>query len=285
MRLIGAEHIAIRFFAFGASGPLLVSCFSLLLLPLGGFLLFLCLCHVVLSQYFVHRRLLKKDVVYQIAWRALLLGNVFGFAFAWSLSVSPSWKPLGLYFCFLSSFHFTEFLTTALIKPRSLKLDSFLLNHSREYHVAAVASWCEFIIERFLFPEAKVMSYLSYIGLFLCVSGEVTRKLAMFTAGSNFDHTVQNRREENHVLVTHGIYSLCRHPSYVGWFYWSVGTQLVLANPICTVAYAFASWSFFKTRVEEEEITLLNFFQEDYVAYKEKVATGLPFITGFEIEQ
>jgi len=41
-----------------------------------------------------------------------------------------------------------------------------------------------------------------------------------------------------------------------------------------------ASWRFFKVRIDEEEVYLLNFFGMDYVDYQQKVGTGLPFIKG-----
>lgn len=44
------------------------------------------------------------------------------------------------------------------------------------------------------------------------------------------------------------------------------------------------TWMFFRERVEEEEITLLEFFGEEYAAYQKRVATGLPFIKGFKME-
>lgn len=43
------------------------------------------------------------------------------------------------------------------------------------------------------------------------------------------------------------------------------------------------SWRFFHERVLIEEITLLSFFEEDYVKYQEEVGTGLPFISGYKI--
>lgn len=43
------------------------------------------------------------------------------------------------------------------------------------------------------------------------------------------------------------------------------------------------SWKFFHDRVLIEEITLLNFFGEDYQEYQERVGTGLPFISGYNI--
>lgn len=94
---------------------------------------------------------------------------------------------------------------------------------------------------------------------------------------------MQSEKARDHVLVTHGVYSWFRHPSYVGWFYWSVGTQLVLMNPVCVVAYAVASWFFFRERITIEEIMLLNFFGQQYCAYQQKVGTGLPFIGGYKL--
>ena len=62
------------------------------------------------------------------------------------------------------------------------------------------------------------------------------------------------------------------------------GTQVTLCNPICLVAYTWASWNFFNERIQEEEVTLLYFFEEDYLDYQKKVGTGLPFIKGFEFK-
>jgi hypothetical protein len=52
----------------------------------------------------------------------------------------------------MSFFHYSEFLMIALTNPRTVSLDSFILNHSVEYGVAAVASWIEFVIERWFCP-------------------------------------------------------------------------------------------------------------------------------------
>jgi protein-S-isoprenylcysteine O-methyltransferase len=82
------------------------------------------------------------------------------------------------------------------------------------------------------------------------------------TAGSNFHHLIRTERDEKHKLVTHGIYAYLRHPGYFGWFWWCIGTQILLSNPICIAAYAFASWRFFSERIPEEEDTLIKFFGE-----------------------
>ncbi|XP_067826314.1 protein-S-isoprenylcysteine O-methyltransferase [Heptranchias perlo] len=227
--------------------------------------------------------LLYRGLLYQVAVRACFLGFAFGCGLILSFGGS-SWQHFGWYLCSLSFFHYSEYLVTAVINPRSLSLDSFLLNHSVEYKLAAMSSWVEFTIENLLFPELKQISWISFFGLLMVLVGESLRKAAMLTAGSNFNHIVQNEKAETHRLVTSGVYSWSRHPSYVGWFYWSIGTQVILCNPICIVGYMLASWRFFRERIEEEEITLIQFFGEDYEQYKRRIPTRLPFIKGAKIE-
>lgn len=74
--------------------------------------------------------------------------------------------------------------------------------------------------------ELKQLKWLSLLGLLMVLCGDSLRKAAMLTAGSNFNHIVQNEKARSHVLVTSGVYAFFRHPSYVGWFYWSTGTQV-----------------------------------------------------------
>ena len=62
-----------------------------------------------------------------------------------------------------------------------------------------------------------------------------------------------------------------RHPSYAGWFLWSLGSQLILVNPFCLLAYAYVSFSFFSERIYCEEFMLLKFFGKEYREYQ---ATG-----------
>ncbi|CAG0892180.1 unnamed protein product [Darwinula stevensoni] len=219
----------------------------------------------------------------QIGWRGGLLGLVFAVGTNVMVHGYPTYFGYGSYLAFLSFFHFSEYVTTSLIKPASLSLSSYLLNHSRAYHKAAVASWTEFFLEVFFFPGMKHRPMLWILGSTLCLIGEGLRKAAMFTAGSNFDHVVQEKKEEGHALVTSGVYALCRHPSYLGWFLWSIGTQVLLCNPLCTVGYAVASWNFFASRIYSEEITLIDFFGEDYLRYQERVPSGVPFIKGFQV--
>lgn len=223
------------------------------------------------------------------AIRAFFLGLVFGAGLILAAHGRACYWRFGLYLCLLAFFHWSEYYVTSRVNPAGASLDFYLLSHSAAYQIAAVASWVEFWFEALLLPRFKCgldlwVVWPAGIGLLLCLAGEGLRKAAMLTATSNFNHYIQHVRKHDHVLVTHGVYSWCRHPAYVGWFYWSVGTQLLLGNPCCAIGYLIASWTFFHGRVHEEEVTLLNFFGEQYSDYQRRVPTGLPFIQGYRLD-
>ena len=219
--------------------------------------------------------------------RFILLSHVVGLIFGIGMAItcnntdSVQMVYLGVYMMVLAFFHISEFVATSIHNPQTLSLSSFLLNHSMEYGIAAVASWIEYSVELFFIPWLKSYWFICAIGLILVIGGEFLRKLAMFTAMTNFTHNVQYYKRYNHQLITYGVYRYFRHPSYVGWFYWSTGTQLILCNPVCLVVYIATVWHFFKDRIETEEELLIHFFGQEYLDYKSRVGTGLPFIRGY----
>ena len=86
-------------------------------------------------------------------------------------------------------------------------------------------------------------------------------------------------KPQHHRLVTTGVYSVLRHPSYCGWFWWSLGTQVLLANPVCFALYALLSWRFFRDRIPFEEATLGAFYPREYPSYRARTHVGIPFIS------
>lgn len=86
-------------------------------------------------------------------------------------------------------------------------------------------------------------------GVILVILGQLARSYAMAHAGTNFSHVVVMNREQGHILVKTGIYAYIRHPSYFGFFWWGMGTQFMLGNPVCAVGYALALWKFFSSRI------------------------------------
>lgn len=154
-----------------------------------------------------------------------------------------------------------------------------MVNHSTNYTIAALFSWIEFWIETYIFGRTKFNLLCITVGVILLIFGQLMRSMAMITCGKNFSHQVMSKKSPNHELVTIGIYKYFRHPSYLGWFYWSISTQLVLCNPISFVCYTIASWTFFNSRIPNEEIILLHIYDTEYRNYAKGTIVGIPFIS------
>lgn len=116
------------------------------------------------------------------------------------------------------------------------------------------------------------------MGVASVLIGQAVRSLAMLHAGESFNHQIQTHKAASHKLITDGIYGYFRHPSYFGYFYWGLGTQLVLGNMLCFFLYTAALWLFFSERIKNEEEKLVEFFRDDYLNYRARVGTKLPFI-------
>ncbi|CAG9318825.1 ICMT [Blepharisma stoltei] len=189
---------------------------------------------------------------------------------------------LKLYLLSLCIFHVSEFLTQSYFHPQSAKFSTYLLNHSREYELAIIISFIEHAIKLAIpFPEMFYNWLALCIGIFVVVIGHFFRIGAEINAGSNFTHLIQNSKKETHTLVTSGFYKICRHPSYLGWFLWSVGTQIMLGNIICSIGFFITSRQFFSGRIYYEEYTLLEFFGTEYLSYSKKTSQFMPFFDNF----
>lgn len=62
-------------------------------------------------------------------------------------SAEEKYKAFGIYATLMALFHYSEYLGIAICNPKTLSTDSFILNHSIHYALAAAASWVEFLLE------------------------------------------------------------------------------------------------------------------------------------------
>ena len=164
-----------------------------------------------------------------------------------------------------------------------------------------ITGMVEFWIEYFFVPlycsiffvrsRLRIHTVTFWTGFFLCLCGGLLRAVGEIQLGRNFAHRIRVQKSEEHELITTGLYSfvllltiissIFRHPAYTGWFYFSIGTQVLLNNPFCIVAYTLASWYFFYKRIPYEESLLLSFFPE-YRNYRERTHIFIPFIPQVE---
>ena len=83
----------------------------------------------------------------------------------------------------------------------------------------------------------------------------------------------------------------------MAFFWWAIGTQILVGNKICLVAFIVSLWTFFNNRIKcelpvcdilcgllctdfnlAEESSLVEFFGKDYDAFRRSTMTGIPFI-------
>ncbi|KAF8528957.1 Isoprenylcysteine carboxyl methyltransferase family-domain-containing protein [Hysterangium stoloniferum] len=234
---------------------------------------------------------------------SFLLGGLFTASFiTFSLDgLGGYWwttYQLGFYLAAWSAFHWAEFAVTAGWNREKCTVDSFLLDNGSMYHVAHATALLEYLLTLYFQPSAKTYPYVSQagecrgsiallgitndrkraLGIILTLVGQALRSSAMIHAATNFSHPVALEKQPGHRLVTDGIYGWLRHPSYTGFFYWALGTQLVLQNPFSCIMFAIVLWRFFYARTRREERALERFFGVDYVQYRQRVGTLIPFI-------
>jgi protein-S-isoprenylcysteine O-methyltransferase len=183
-----------------------------------------------------------------------------------------------LYLITLCIYHYTEFFSELLFHFKDLQKDAFLVYQNKNWVISTTSSFVEYFIEIFIFPKLKSIKILFILGLIITVIGQYFRIAALFTGKSNFTHKIQLTKRKTHVLVKHGIYSICRHPSYFGFFIWSVGIEIMCVNPLCIIAFTYILFKFFKNRIEVEEKYLIKFFGMEYIKYKREVGILMPFI-------
>ncbi|CAB9527426.1 isoprenylcysteine O-methyltransferase [Seminavis robusta] len=189
------------------------------------------------------------------------------------------WQWSG-YIVLVCCFHLTEFFITAIYNPTVVTADSFLVNHSLGYTAAFLASATEFWARFCLCPSMRAPIFM--VGLAMVIFGQVTRAVAMATCGASFNHLIQTSKKDNHVLVTHGIYSYLRHPSYVGFYYWAIGAQILLNNILHSILFAVATTIFFRRRIPYEEESLMHYFPDQYACYAASTWVGIPFVPQFK---
>lgn len=201
-----------------------------------------------------------------IAVRSFLLGctflsSILVYVYLAFEKESRLWRPV-FFLAALSLFHFLEFWTHARYNLPNATISSFLLfTNGIAYNAAHTTAMLETIFTSIFFH--KWQDHFGYLwvqllGLTLVIIGQVCRTAAMVTAGTNFHHFVQTKQREGHRLVTHGIYAYLRHPSYFGFFWWAVGTQLVIGNCFCFFLYCIILWRFFFRRIKgNDELVMI----------------------------
>lgn len=177
----------------------------------------------------------------------------------------------------LVCYHVAEYLIHKMHHPNMTDKGSFLI--TPEYLIAFSVGLTEYFIARYFWPWKSNLNSASFWFGTLCVFvGLYIRFAGILTAGKSFTHMVQYEKRKEHKLITHGIYKYIRHPGYLGFFVFAVGTQIALKNVISTLGFIFVLWHFFSDRIKSEEQALIYMFPGEYEAYRKRTPTYIPFI-------
>jgi protein-S-isoprenylcysteine O-methyltransferase Ste14 len=114
-----------------------------------------------------------------------------------------------------------------------------------------------------------------WLGVALLVAGGALRVWPMFVLGRRFSAFVAI--QEHHALVTDGLYSYIRHPSYLGGLIGFVGWVLVFRSAICLLFAGVLVWPTI-ARIHAEEVLLSSQFGALYEDYRARTWRLVPFV-------
>jgi protein-S-isoprenylcysteine O-methyltransferase Ste14 len=114
---------------------------------------------------------------------------------------------------------------------------------------------------------------LRWLGVVLFATGGVLRIWPVFVLGPRFSGLVAI--QPGHTLVTGGIYSVIRHPSYLGLFVNSLGWSLAFRSGVGVLLTALSILPLL-ARIRAEERLLSTQFGAEYDAYRARTSRLLP---------
>ena len=120
------------------------------------------------------------------------------------------------------------------------------------------------------FSSNRLLVYI--IGLSLSICGIVLMFLARLHREMDWGFMGDNAGD---ILFTQGIYSITRHPYYIGAIFLGLGIYLVLNSWL--ILFMFPVILFVKNVIKSEDKFLYEKFQDKWNAYRQKVGT-FPFI-------
>ena len=215
----------------------------------------------------------------------LSLSVIFSFSFSMIFFTNSIYYPLYLYFITLCIYHYTEFFSVLLYHFNKLSCEYFLIDQSLSWIIATIISFIETILETYYFNKYKKIKIFFIIGLIMTIIGQIFRIGGIYTGKKNFTHKISYEKKKEHKLVKNGVFALTRHPSYFGFYLWSIGIEIMCCNPICFIGFTFILFYFFKNRILLEEKLLIQFFGEEYLEYKKKVGILIPFISLDKVQE
>ncbi|ODV78917.1 ICMT-domain-containing protein [Suhomyces tanzawaensis NRRL Y-17324] len=224
-----------------------------------------------------------KNPLHEIVAVALALGAAMGISLTLLVVVNPpKYAPLVVVYGLVMPYYFlNEFMMTCLFQLSRVNSRSFLIYGNKgnfEFWMVQLLTVWEFLIKRSAWmkwlgvPEAHTGSTVA--GMAMVVGGLAIRSLAMKTCGESFSHVIETEGPRG--LITTGVYSVMRHPSYNGFWLFGIGIQVYLRNWVSLAGSLLILGKFFGVRIRVEEWYLRKMYGEQYEEYSNRVGIWIP---------
>ena len=117
--------------------------------------------------------------------------------------------------------------------------------------------------------------FLRYLGLLIYVLGFGGMHWAEAALGRQF--SVEVTIQEDHKLITTGIYRFIRHPRYLCIILFSLGISFIFRSWLTLILVGVLTFLLL-LRIQDEEALLLGEFEEQWTEYKQRSWRLLPYI-------
>jgi protein-S-isoprenylcysteine O-methyltransferase Ste14 len=140
--------------------------------------------------------------------------------------------------------------------------------------------YSELYPETFFLKSTPYENYYNYFCLFVSLFGLIIR---IYTVGHTPEHSSGKTTKEQvaNSLNTTGIYSLVRHPLYLGNFFMWVGPAMLSGNFWFVIAFCFFYWIYYERIMFAEEQFLRNKFGNSYTNWAANIPAFIPNFRNF----
>lgn len=170
--------------------------------------------------------------------------------------------------------------TDLLLRPISTKKDAF------KYPFSVVLFLLVPLVLVLPFHETQALTseylpehispWISWIGITFLVTGGSLALMSRIQLGKYGSPKIV--LEDEHKLVTHGIYGHIRNPIYLGFLFLFSGFSLSFQSFIFTFLIVVGLFVIFERRMDMEETLLRSLFGKEYESYVERTNRLIPHV-------
>eukprot|EP00457_Paulinella_chromatophora_P007414 gb/GEZN01007437.1/.p1 GENE.gb/GEZN01007437.1/~~gb/GEZN01007437.1/.p1 ORF type:complete len:413 (-),score=30.76 gb/GEZN01007437.1/:299-1414(-) len=222
-------------------------------------------------------------------WRGVILGALL-YAGLHGIFYRPHLWNWYVCLVLVALHHLQEFYLPALLTPFESHYLRFSFQGRTKWDMAAkLCAVVEFWLEWFFFGSVlstPMFKWLAVLGTVIALLALYVRCLAHYTLGPNYTEWLHYARfakgsqwpRLDFQFVTKSIYRYIRHPGYASYFWFCVGLELILLNPVSLLLHIYVLIEWFTRQCDHEEGHMMRNYGERYLQYHRRTFSGIPLM-------